>query len=83
MPPMRSTTTTQLPRPARRRANERHHAMPLPLRLAGLLISTGLALTACDAIAGYVESDVIVWVITALLLVALVGFLVQRMRRRP
>jgi hypothetical protein len=79
---MRSTTA-QLARPARRRAHERHHAMPLPLRLAGLLISIGLALTACDAIAGYVESDIIVWVIAALLLVALVGFLVKRMRRRP
>jgi hypothetical protein len=79
---MRSTTA-QFARPARRRAHERHHAMPFPLRLAGLLISIGLALTACDAIAGYVESDIIVWVIAALLLVALVGFLVKRMRRRP
>lgn len=82
MPPMRSTTA-QGARAPRRRAHDRHHAMPLPLRLAGLLISIGLALTACDTIAGYVESDIVAWVIAALLLVGLVGFLVKRMRRRP
>ena len=57
--------------------------LPLPLRIFGLLISIGISLTACDTIAGYVQSDILTWVIAALLLVGLVGFLVQRMRRRP
>ena len=66
----------------RSRLHEGDH-LPLPLRIAGLLISIGISLTACDTIAGYVQSDVITWVIAALLLVALIGFLVKRMRRRP
>ena len=68
-------------RALRRNRLQQGDHLPLPLRIAGLVISIGLSLTACDAIAGYVQSDILVWVIVALLLVALIGFLVQRMRR--
>ena len=66
---------------ARPRLRERsHHHMPLPLRLAGLVISIALTLNACDTLAG-IFSNRWNWVALALFVLVVVIFLIQRMRR--
>ena len=69
---------------ATRRARTRpahHHAMPLPLRLAGLLISIALCLTACEKLADVFSSSRWNMVGLVLLVVVVAIFLFQRMRK--
>ena len=69
-------------RAARRaRWREGHHHMPLPLRIAGLLISIALSLTACDALANIFAGSRWNWVGYVLLAVVVALFLFQRMRK--
>ena len=57
------------------------HHMPLPLRLAGLLISSALGLTACERLAGIFSSSRWNMVGLVLLVVVVAIFLFQRMRK--
>jgi len=68
---------------AARRASwrEGHHHMPLPLRIAGLLISIALSLTACDTLVGIFSGSRWNWVGYALLALVVALFLFQRMRK--
>jgi hypothetical protein len=68
-------------RAIRRRAHEGHHHMPLPLRIAGLLISIALSLTACDTLAGVFNSSRWNMVGFVLLVVVVAIFVFQRMRK--
>lgn len=69
-------------RAARRtRLRDGHHHMPLPLRLAGLLISIALSLTACERLAGIFSSSRWNMVGLVLLVVVVLIFLFQRMRK--
>ena len=69
-------------RAARRaRLREGNHHMPLPLRLAGLLISVALGLTACDTLTGLFSSSRWNLVGFVLLVVVVVVFIFQRMRK--
>ena len=55
--------------------------MPLPLRLAGLLISIALSLTACERLAGLFSGSRWNMVGLVLLVVVVLIFLFQRMRK--
>ena len=63
------------------RAYEGDHHMPLPLRLAGLLISIAIGLTACDTLAGVFGSSRWNLVGFVLLVVVVSIFVFQRMRK--
>lgn len=65
----------------RARAHEGNHHMPLPLRIAGLLISIALSLTACDTLAGVFGGSRWNMVGLVLLVVVVAIFLFQRTRR--
>ena len=69
-------------RAARRaRLREGNHHMPLPLRLLGVLISMAMTLTACDALIGVFRGSRWNMIGLALLVLVVVIFLFQRMRR--
>ena len=63
------------------RAREGHAHMPLSLRLAGLLISIALSLTACEALADVFSSSRWNMVGLVLLVVVVLIFLFKRMRK--
>lgn len=63
------------------RAYEGDHHMPLSLRLAGLLISVAIGLTACDTLTGLFSSSRWNLVGFVLLVVVVSIFLFQRMRK--
>ena len=70
------------PRAVRRvRAHEGDPHMPLSLRLAGLLISIAIGLTACESLAGVFSSSRWNLVGFVLLVVVVSIFLFQRMRK--
>ena len=68
-------------RAARRTRPHQGHHMPLPLRLAGLLISIALSLTACERLAGLFSGSRWNMVGLVLLVVVVLIFLFQRMRK--
>jgi hypothetical protein len=65
----------------RARWREGHHPMPLPLRIAGVLISIALGLTACDTLADIFAGSRWNWVAYVLLALVVALFLFQRMRK--
>lgn len=69
-------------RTARRAAMRQGHVtMPMPLRLAGLLISIALSLTACEALANVFSGSRWNMVGLVLFVVVVLIFLFQRMRK--